>query len=110
MFYSQVLKDPSVIFAGYKVPHPLEHKFVLRIQTNGECTPQDVLLNAISDLMSELNLFEERFRVSIKFVILFIYLSVYHPLRYCIGCITRKTRRFRLNQWIDKDASKNNSI
>ena len=22
----QLLKDPNVIFAGYKVPHPLEHK------------------------------------------------------------------------------------
>lgn len=60
-----MLKDPTVMFAGYKVPHPLEHKFVLRIQTNGYCTPQEVLSNAITDLIAELSLFEERFRVSI---------------------------------------------
>uniref|UniRef100_A0A673WBF0 RNA polymerase II subunit J n=1 Tax=Salmo trutta TaxID=8032 RepID=A0A673WBF0_SALTR len=29
----QLLKDPQVLFAGYKVPHPLEHKIVIRVQT-----------------------------------------------------------------------------
>lgn len=53
------------MFAGYKVPHPLEHKFILRIQTNGDCTSHEVLSNAITDLIAELSLFEERFRVSI---------------------------------------------
>ncbi|GFG30362.1 hypothetical protein Cfor_11769 [Coptotermes formosanus] len=24
---NQLLKDPYVLFAGYKLPHPLEHKF-----------------------------------------------------------------------------------
>lgn len=63
-FYSQLLKDPKVLFAGYKVPHPLEHKFVLRIQTTSDYTPQDAFMNAITDLTSELSLFEERFKVS----------------------------------------------
>ena len=58
------MKDPQVVFAGYKVPHPLEHKFMLRIQTAAEYTPQDALSNAITDLMSELSLLEERFKVS----------------------------------------------
>ncbi|XP_065200805.1 DNA-directed RNA polymerase II subunit RPB11-like [Planococcus citri] len=67
MIRNQLLKDPAVIFAGYKIPHPLEHKFVLRIQTNSsECAPQDVLSNAITDLISELSLFEERFRDSLR--------------------------------------------
>lgn len=61
--FSQVLKDPTVLFAGYKLPHPLEHKFVLRIQTNGDCSSHEVLSNAITDLIAELSLFEERFRV-----------------------------------------------
>lgn len=59
-----MLKDPTVLFVGYKVPHPLEHKFVLRIQTNGDCTAHEVLSNAITDLIAELSLFEERFKVS----------------------------------------------
>ncbi|OZC08493.1 RNA polymerase Rpb3/Rpb11 dimerization domain protein [Onchocerca flexuosa] len=59
----QLLKDPQVLFAGYKCPHPLEHKFVLRIQTTSDTTPADALTSAITDLMAELSLFEERFRV-----------------------------------------------
>lgn len=30
----QLLKNPHVIFAGYKVPHPLEHKMVMRVQVS----------------------------------------------------------------------------
>lgn len=60
---SQLLKDPNVLFAGYKLPHPLEHKFVLRIQTTSDYSPQDALMHAITDLISELSLFEERFKV-----------------------------------------------
>ena len=32
MIRHQLLKDPNVLFAGYKNPHPLEHKVILRIQ------------------------------------------------------------------------------
>lgn len=59
----QLLKDPQVIFAGYKIPHPLEHKFVLRIQTTPDYSPQEAFTSAITDLMSEVSLLEERFRV-----------------------------------------------
>ncbi|KAK6047563.1 RNA polymerase Rpb3/Rpb11 dimerization domain protein [Cooperia oncophora] len=52
-----------VLFAGYKNPHPLEHKILLRVQTTGQTTPADALINAITDLIAELSLFEERFRV-----------------------------------------------
>lgn len=61
--FSQLLKDPNVLFAGYKQPHPLEHKFELRIQTTSDYTPQDALTNSITDLLAELSLFEERFKV-----------------------------------------------
>lgn len=62
--FSQLLKDPQVLFAGYKNPHPLEHKFILRVRTVPETTPADALSSAITDLMAELSLLEERFRVS----------------------------------------------
>lgn len=66
-FCSQLLKDPNVLFAGYKNPHPLEHKFIIRIQTTSQYTPQEAFMNAITDVISELSLFEERFKViSIK--------------------------------------------
>ena len=62
----QLLKDPAVLFAGYKNPHPLEHKVILRVQTTSEYTPQEALMNAITDLISELSLFEERFKESVR--------------------------------------------
>lgn len=63
---SQLLRDPNVLFAGYKLPHPLEHKFELRIQTScPEYTPQDALTSSLTDLLAELSLFEERFKVII---------------------------------------------
>jgi DNA-directed RNA polymerase II subunit RPB11 len=42
MLRSQLLLNESVIFAGYKVPHPLEPKFILKIQTDGSETPVHV--------------------------------------------------------------------
>ncbi|KAE9416205.1 hypothetical protein Angca_006059, partial [Angiostrongylus cantonensis] len=58
----QLLKDPMVLFAAYSNPHPLEHKVLLRVQTTDQTTPADALVTAISDLIAELSLFEERFR------------------------------------------------
>ncbi|XP_023232149.1 DNA-directed RNA polymerase II subunit RPB11-a isoform X1 [Centruroides sculpturatus] len=63
MIRAQLMKDPNVLFAGYKVPHPLEHKFLLRLQTTPDYSPQEAFTNAITDLISELSLLEERFRV-----------------------------------------------
>ncbi|TKR83265.1 hypothetical protein L596_016886 [Steinernema carpocapsae] len=62
----QLLKDPQVLFAGYRNPHPLDHKILLRVQTTPETTPFDVLNGAITDLFSELSLFEERFNEAVR--------------------------------------------
>ncbi len=29
----QLLSDPAVLFAGYRIPHPLEYKLVIKVQT-----------------------------------------------------------------------------
>lgn len=58
-----------MLFAGYKVPHPLEHKIVIRVQTTPDYSPQEAFTNAITDLISELSLLEERFRVSFSMAI-----------------------------------------
>lgn len=59
----QLLKDPQVLFAGYKNPHPLEFKIVVRVQTTSDYSPAEAMTNAITDLISEVSLLEERFRV-----------------------------------------------
>lgn len=67
IYFRQLLKDPQVIFAGYRVPHPLEHKFVLRVQTTADYSPHEAFTNAITDLMSEVSLLEERLKVKCFF-------------------------------------------
>lgn len=42
------------------MPHPLEHRLVVKIQTRSHSDPQTALNTALSDLMSELALLEER--------------------------------------------------
>eukprot|EP00794_Sanderia_malayensis_P009851 gene9851-10862_t len=65
---AQLLKDPQVIFAGYRVPHPLEYKFVLRVQTTADYSPHEAFSNAITDLISEVSLLEERLKVLPSFI------------------------------------------
>lgn len=82
MIRCQLLKDPNVLFAGYKNPHPLEHKIILRIQTTSDYTPQDALRNSITDLISELSLFEERFKECVREKQEGIYIYNYHAILF----------------------------
>lgn len=61
MLRSQLLEDKSVIFAGYKVPHPLEPYFVLKVQTNGTIAPSQALKNACIAIISTVTTLEKRF-------------------------------------------------
>ncbi|GAA5829657.1 hypothetical protein JCM3766R1_001252 [Sporobolomyces carnicolor] len=51
MLRSQLLLLPYVQFAGYKVPHPLESRVVLKLQTDGSQTPIQAVQNAIGALL-----------------------------------------------------------
>lgn len=62
----QLMKDPNVLFAGYKNPSPFVNQILIRVQTTSDYTPQDAFMNALTDLQSELSLFEERFREQLK--------------------------------------------
>ncbi|KUJ15529.1 RBP11-like subunits of RNA polymerase [Mollisia scopiformis] len=61
MVRAALLKDPHVIFAGYKIPHPLFAKFELRIQTNGEITPKEALVNCCKSLVGDLEVLSREF-------------------------------------------------
>jgi len=66
MIRHQLFKNPNVLFSGYKNPHPLENKIILRIQTTPDYTPVEALKEAINDLIAELTLIEEKFKYAIK--------------------------------------------
>mmetsp|Transcript_17361 Transcript_17361/g.42433 ORF Transcript_17361/g.42433 Transcript_17361/m.42433 type:complete len:124 (-) Transcript_17361:368-739(-) len=50
----QLLRDQSVLFAGYRMPHPLEDKMQLKIQTKSTSNPQLALTDALRALQDEL--------------------------------------------------------
>jgi DNA-directed RNA polymerase II subunit RPB11 len=56
----QLHRDPNVLFAAYRMPHPLEHNIALKIQTTDHSSPMGALNTAIKDLICELNILEDR--------------------------------------------------
>ncbi|KAH9847450.1 RBP11-like subunits of RNA polymerase [Lenzites betulinus] len=59
---SQLLSMPQVLFAGYKVPHPLHPYFLLKIQTDGSETPVQVLETACTKLIGTIATLEAKFK------------------------------------------------
>ena len=60
----QLLEDDNVLFGGYRVPHPLEPAIQVKVQTRQEGpSPAQAMHSALDSLLSELNTFEERFKV-----------------------------------------------
>eukprot|EP01102_Stenamoeba_stenopodia_P005333 TRINITY_DN15926_c0_g1_i1.p1 TRINITY_DN15926_c0_g1~~TRINITY_DN15926_c0_g1_i1.p1 ORF type:complete len:124 (+),score=30.11 TRINITY_DN15926_c0_g1_i1:146-517(+) len=58
----QLHRDPNVLFAGYRMPHPLEHNIELKVQTTDDSSPEAAVDNAIKDLLLELDSVETQFR------------------------------------------------
>jgi len=44
-----LLKDPKVRFAGYRRPHPLEDMVEIKVQTNGEKTPAEAVIDVCTN-------------------------------------------------------------
>ncbi|GAA5986799.1 hypothetical protein JCM11641_004795 [Rhodosporidiobolus odoratus] len=51
MLRSHLLLQSAVQFCGYQVPHPLESKVVIKIQTDGSKTPIVAIQDAINSLV-----------------------------------------------------------
>jgi len=62
MLRSQLLQLPHVLFAGYKVPHPLEPRFIIKIQTTSESTPIQAVQEACKALIVTLSNLREAFQ------------------------------------------------
>uniref|UniRef100_A0A804KX87 DNA-directed RNA polymerase RBP11-like dimerisation domain-containing protein n=1 Tax=Musa acuminata subsp. malaccensis TaxID=214687 RepID=A0A804KX87_MUSAM len=57
----QLHRDPIVLFAGYKLPHPLQYKIIVRIQTTSQSSPTQAYSQAIDDLDKELDYLKKGF-------------------------------------------------
>ncbi|KAK4500118.1 hypothetical protein PRZ48_008304 [Zasmidium cellare] len=58
---AKLVKSQHVLFAGYQVPHPLFATFKLRVQTDGEVTPKEAIVQACKDLLGELHNLDQEF-------------------------------------------------
>ncbi|KAJ5312304.1 hypothetical protein PENANT_c011G00837 [Penicillium antarcticum] len=61
MLRTRLLKTPHVIFAAYKVPHPLTPNFLLRVQTDGEIAPRQAVINACHALIKDCGILSREF-------------------------------------------------
>ncbi|KAI5285184.1 DNA-directed RNA polymerase II core subunit [Ascosphaera acerosa] len=61
MLRAQLLQSPHVLFAAYKIPHPLTPKMELRVQTDGSITPKDALVAACHELVRDLGTLSREF-------------------------------------------------
>ncbi|KAJ5977821.1 hypothetical protein PENPOL_c001G04564 [Penicillium polonicum] len=61
MLRQRLLKTAHVIFAAYRVPHPLTPEFQLRVQTDGEVTPRQAVINASEALIKDLGILSREF-------------------------------------------------
>lgn len=57
----------NVLFAGYKVPHPLHPYFLVKLQTDGSETPVKVLSQACTKLIGDLSSLEQKFQREFSF-------------------------------------------
>lgn len=58
---SSVLAIPGVLFCGYKVPHPLEPRTLLKIQTDGSLTPVQALQRGCERVIGNINSLTTKF-------------------------------------------------
>mmetsp|Transcript_25561 Transcript_25561/g.65699 ORF Transcript_25561/g.65699 Transcript_25561/m.65699 type:complete len:195 (-) Transcript_25561:51-635(-) len=62
----QMLRDDEVRFVGYRVPHPLEHMFDLRVQTSSSTTPLQATRRSLRTLTQEATSLKQNFEVAAR--------------------------------------------
>ncbi|PWN21332.1 RBP11-like subunits of RNA polymerase [Microstroma glucosiphilum] len=66
MLRHAVLAVPGVLFCGYKVPHPLEPRTLLRIQTDGRLTPIQALRTGCERIIAQINQVRSSFQTEVS--------------------------------------------
>ncbi|CAG9321420.1 unnamed protein product [Blepharisma stoltei] len=62
----QLLQDDRVRFAGYKAPHPLEQRIQVKIQTDGQISPHEALMNSLESLKITFKGLQDQFEKQAK--------------------------------------------
>jgi DNA-directed RNA polymerase II subunit RPB11 len=61
-----LLRDKRVIFAGYRIPHPLEHVVFIKVRTKPTCDPITAMTTSITNLKDELASLADQFRTQVQ--------------------------------------------
>mmetsp|Transcript_22792 Transcript_22792/g.38033 ORF Transcript_22792/g.38033 Transcript_22792/m.38033 type:complete len:123 (+) Transcript_22792:46-414(+) len=62
----QILRDPSVRYAGYRIPHPLILECHVRVETmDSKLTPAQVFESALADLQLETEQLDRKFDAAV---------------------------------------------
>jgi DNA-directed RNA polymerase II subunit RPB11 len=64
----QLHRDPAVLFSGYRIPHPLEPRMLIKVQTTGQGpdnTPQAAFTRALHDLQVEVSHLRARMEMAL---------------------------------------------
>ncbi|MHA1232244.1 MAG: DNA-directed RNA polymerase subunit L [Candidatus Helarchaeota archaeon] len=61
-----LFEDPSILFAGYMIKHPLMAEPRLYVKTNGSKTPKQAIIDACKSLIKRCNEFKEQLDVAIS--------------------------------------------
>jgi len=64
---AQLLQMPQVLFAGYKVPHPLHPYFLIKVQTDGSVEPVQIVEQACTKLIQTFSSLETKFKREFTF-------------------------------------------
>eukprot|EP00619_Florenciella_sp_RCC1007_P010998 CAMPEP_0205930776 /NCGR_PEP_ID=MMETSP1325-20131115/26088_1 /ASSEMBLY_ACC=CAM_ASM_000708 /TAXON_ID=236786 /ORGANISM="Florenciella sp., Strain RCC1007" /LENGTH=124 /DNA_ID=CAMNT_0053300213 /DNA_START=129 /DNA_END=500 /DNA_ORIENTATION=+ len=63
----QLLNYSDVRFAAYQIPHPLDHRLFVRVQTADESvTPMSALVRSLEDLSDEVGHINEQFEEKLQ--------------------------------------------
>lgn len=57
----QLHRDPDVTFAGYRIPHPLEYRMLIKLSTNGAKSPVVAGKEAITGLKYKIGNLNQQF-------------------------------------------------
>ncbi|KAF0991423.1 hypothetical protein HZS_6901 [Henneguya salminicola] len=63
---SQLLKSNEVSFSAYKISHPFEYKFTLKVQTTTNSSPLESLLTAVRESTDKIDLIVEQIKYALK--------------------------------------------
>lgn len=62
----ELLKDKTLEFSGYRIPHPLTAKSILYLRTKGRRKPETALIEGSKNLIKDLNNLQSVFRKESK--------------------------------------------